>query len=802
MAKPKLHLICNAHLDPVWQWRWEEGCGEALSTFGTAVDILNEHPALIFNHNESVLYEWVLDHDPSLFKEIKKLVRKGRWHIAGGWYLQPDVNLPGIESVIRHIAVGRQFFRKHFNVQPRVAYNFDSFGHGGGLPQVLKQAGYEMYIHMRPQEEELHIPSDLYRWKGVDGSTILAYRIAVGLYHTERDNILQRLNAGTELALRLNRDVPVFWGIGDHGGGATREDLVAIGEFMKAERRVSVVHSTTDRLYLALKKHAHAVPEVEGDIQRAFTGCYTSLSRLKRRSLTSLGEAVQAEQASAMAWWKAGRPYPKGEWEAIWKDHLFNDFHDILPGSCTEPAEQDALDQYGKASETFRRLRLHAVHALHAGKMQKLYVPVTVLNTNTACREVPVEAECMLDLRPKWTGRWHIRVYDMQGKELPSQEEQPESLLPFNGWRRKVTFLPDLPGCGLEHFEIRIHEGDRDERPGEPALRHFYDEKEGLVTSLRTASGAEVLRSGLMQGLIVDDDGDAWGANRWNYREVKVVFAAQRDRGSLLSAGPIRTTNESVHQAGSSRMTVRTSSYPALPILDYRIRVQWNESRRRLKLRIPTALDRPELLCEIPGGAIRRPDDGEEHVHARWCIVTGTINGEEAAVGVVNNGQHGLDFKEGELRLSVLRSAAYCHEQGFPLRESPSRKFMDQGIHELHLLVTVGTPDEVAARLPGLADWVSAPPAVYTHLPIGRKDRIDFLSVSPSTVRVTAMKPGWDGKSLVVRLQEATGNVAVASLFMGRTGLKKKLTFQPFEIKTVRVEKSGRVKECSLIEEK
>src|SRR5512135_2087989 len=95
--KPTVHLICNAHLDPVWQWRWEEGASEALSTFRTAVELLREHEDLIFNHNEAVLYRWVQQYDPALFGEIQKLVLEGRWCISGGWYLQPDANLPGTE---------------------------------------------------------------------------------------------------------------------------------------------------------------------------------------------------------------------------------------------------------------------------------------------------------------------------------------------------------------------------------------------------------------------------------------------------------------------------------------------------------------------------------------------------------------------------------------------------------------------------------------------------------------------------------------------------------------------------------
>ena len=148
---------------------------------------------------------------------------------------------------------------------------------------------------MRPQSNELILPSDLYRWRGVDGSEILTYRIAVGLYHTERDNLLQRLEEGTELARRMKRDVPVFWGIGNHGGGPTEEDLDTIDAFIGRTTEVRIRHSTTELLYRAFRPLAASAPVVDGDLQRVFTGCYTSLSRLKRRAVTSLAEVVQAE---------------------------------------------------------------------------------------------------------------------------------------------------------------------------------------------------------------------------------------------------------------------------------------------------------------------------------------------------------------------------------------------------------------------------------------------------------------------------------------------------------------------------
>ncbi len=802
MRRPTVHLICNAHLDPVWQWRWEEGCAEALSTFACAVEILHDHKGLVFNHNEALLYKWVLEHDPGLFTEIQRLVRAGRWVINGGWYLQPDVNIPGIESIIRQIAVGRQFFKKHFNVVPTVAYNFDSFGHSGGLPQVLLRAGYKMYIHMRPQEHERHIPSDLYRWKGVDGSTIAAYRIAVGLYHTERDNILQRISEGTELALTLGRDVPVFWGIGNHGGGATREDLALVDDVIGSEERVKIVHSTTERLYASLKRHVPSSPIVEGDIQRVFTGCYTSLSRVKRRSVKSLGELTQAESIAAAAWWMKGIAYPSAALQDIWQDHLFNDFHDILPGTCTDLAEQDALDQYGRASESYRRLRLRAVNAWNTGKKKTLYVPVTVFNTNPGCTRVPIEAECMLDLRPKWTGSWHMRVYDMGGNEIPSQREQPEALLPFNGWRRKITFLADLPAIGMGRYEIRLHEGDTTDTAAPSRLKHSYDAASGRVTSIDAGNSRECLVGGMLDALVIDDDGDSWGADRWSYRNVVGRFEHDREKGTTLVEGPVRTVRESVFTYRKSSIVIRSISYPEWNVLEFHLRIQWNEQRKMLKLSIPTVFRPASLLCGIPGGAILRPADGEEHVHSRWCMAGGIVNGKETSIGIVNNGQHGVDFKDGEIRLSVLRSAAYCHEQGLALTAVPSRKYMDQGVHDVRLLVTAGDTADVLASLAGLADWLAAPPVVYSHLPVGEAysgEHIELARYDQGAIRMTAMKQSWDAKALIMRVQETCGVKTTTTLTLGTPAVKKRLTFSPFEIKTLRIERSGSIRECDLV---
>jgi alpha-mannosidase len=868
---PIIHLICNAHLDPVWQWRWDEGASEALATFRNAVEILDEHPSLIFCHNEAVLYQWVERLDPVLFDDIRELVEAGRWAVAGGWFIQPDVNLPGTESLVRTIVEGRRYFHERFRVAPRVAYNFDSFGHGGGLPQVLRRSGYAMYIHMRPQADEMALPADLYRWRGVDGTTIPAYRIAVGLYHTEHDNIESRLREGVALALKLGRDVPVFWGLGNHGGGATRRDLATIDAFMERETRVRIVHSTPDRFYESVKAAAAAAPIHHGDLERSFTGCYTSLSRLKRRAVASLGRLVQSEAASAAASWLAGSEFPEPEIREAWKAHNFNDFHDILTGTCIEPAERDALGQYGQVEDVARSITLEAAAVLNRGSGQSPSLPVTVLNANPSLHRVPVEFECMADHRPFWTGTWRMRLFRADGREVDCQEEQPESLLPFNNWRRRISFVDDLPGVGVARYELRACEisdeageegqpggGGREARqPAEPRgleprghgsrvrvpkpsqLDHHLDPKTGLVTALKPAGSACPLAGPLFAPLVVEDTADTWGTGRGSYRKIVGRFKPLC-RPFTLEQGPVRTITRSIFAYRSSRLVMDTVSYADWPVLEFRFRVTWNEERRRLKLSVRTVLSAPSLLVEVPAGAIRRPADGEDHVHGRWLVVEGRVAGAKgiarsggkvppgdrpAAIGIASSGQHSLDFKDGEIRLSVLRASAYCHERGFDLDAQAGamagpnngtraagtcphgRKFADIGVHEFRMFITAGAPAAVKAMMPGLADLLAAPPAVYPHLPYDRTQvstAESLLSLEPSNVRLLACKRSWDGQALVVRLQEVVGRKTKAELKVKRPSNETAaipLAFTPFEIKTLRFEKDGTWRAVRLIEE-
>jgi hypothetical protein len=180
-------------------------------------------------------------------------------------------------------------------------------------------------------------------------------------------------------------------------------------------------------------------------------------------------------------------------------------------------------------------------------------------------------------------------------------------------------------------------------------------------------------------------------------------------------------------------------------------------------------------------------------------------DGRPTALAVIHEGLHGFDVKDGEIRLSVLRGAAYCHEQGFKLGTTPTRKFMDQGVHNVRLLIIADDPAKVRLRLAGLADWISAPPRVFAHLPIGVRAETDdtglseFLGTILQNFTVLACKQSWDGQALVLRLQETCG--VRTELCDSRQRSAIRLGFRPFEIKTLRLERGGALREVQLLDE-
>ncbi|MGP8243651.1 MAG: hypothetical protein ACLQVN_03930, partial [Bryobacteraceae bacterium] len=175
----RIHMIGQAHIDPVWLWPWPEGLSVVHSTFRSALDRMRETPGFSFTASSAQFYKWVSENDPAMLAEIRKRVEEGRWGLVGGWWIEPDVNVPNGESLIRQGLYGQLTLRRLLGRTARVAYNPDSFGHPGTLPQILKLQGMNDYVFMRPQPNEKILPANLFWWAAPDGSRVIAYRIPI-----------------------------------------------------------------------------------------------------------------------------------------------------------------------------------------------------------------------------------------------------------------------------------------------------------------------------------------------------------------------------------------------------------------------------------------------------------------------------------------------------------------------------------------------------------------------------------------------------------------------------------------------
>ena len=438
----QIYLLCNAHLDTVWQWEWEEGLAEALSTFRIAADFCEEFDGFIFNHNEAVLYQWVEEYDPELFKRIQTLVAEGKWHIMGGWYLQPDCNMPSGESIIRQILVGRKYFQDKFNCIPTTAINFDSFGHSRGLVQILKKTGYNSYIIGRPTASACDIPAVDFSWVGYDGSEITTH-IADELYNSLLGKAVEKIENYRKGHIELQKML-VLWGIGNHGGGPSHIDLqkIAILREQLNNEGYELIHSTPEAYFKCVD--AHSLPRLERDLNPSMIGCYTSQVRIKQKHRELENMLYQTEKMVCAAEIQTGM---KGKWDKTNEAEcilLFNEFHDILPGSTVQRAEEASLRSMEHAIDILTHERMRAFMALAScqDKMAEGEIPIFVYNPHPYAMTRTVECEFQLQDQNRSGTFTDYDVY-CNGERIPSQLKKEDSNIPID-WRKRLVFEAEL----------------------------------------------------------------------------------------------------------------------------------------------------------------------------------------------------------------------------------------------------------------------------------------------------------------------------------------------------------------------
>jgi len=790
-----VYVIGQSHIDLAWLWPWRETVEVCRDTFRSALDIMNDYPDFIYAQSQAQTYRWMEEHEPAIFEEIRRRVAQGRWEIVGAMWAEPDCNLPSGESLVRQVVYGKRYFLDKFGVDVKLGWNPDSFGYAWSLPQIYRKCGVEAFLTTKIGWNDTTVfPYHAFWWEGPDGSRIFSYfpisGVGGGLSAREMIGDLAAFKKETELPFTLR-----LYGVGDHGGGPSRANLeqVKAAESLPVFPRVEHLraHDFIAQLVAARK---HPVWKDELYLER-HRGVQTSQGRNKRNNRRAERELRQAELFCSWAS-RLGKPYPKARlWEA-WRLALFNQFHDILPGSSINQVYVDSAEDYRQLFRLTGGALEAALRAIAArADTRGAGAAVVIFNSLSWKRDGLVEVQLTAA-----QARRGVMLRDPRGREIPSQMAAGRKLIfvargiPALGCA--VYHLADAPPATMYRTGVFAGENMIENR----FLRAEIDPRSGWLKSIYDKrAGREILAGIGNQLQLFEDPLDAWEVP-WNFWKKP----APLDPGceiAVTECGPVRAVVRVTRRMGESVFVQDITLCGHTPRLDIRMNVEWQAKHKLLKVAFPVCVDPGKATYEIPYAAIERitkprtrAEKAKFEVPAQmWADLSQGGYG----VSLLNDCKYGYDIRNNVMRLSLLRA---------PTDPDPHA---DEGHHEFTYSVyphqggwrrggTVRAAYELnyplQARITGTHDGPLGPSA-------------SFAAASPDNIVLHVVKRAEDSADWVLRWYEATGTDTTAVIALPRkprrvwetdlmenelreirvTGKTLRVPTGSFEIKTVKV---------------
>jgi alpha-mannosidase len=809
-TRPTVHLIGHAHIDPVWLWRWPEGFAEIRATFRSALDRMKETPGYIFTASSAAFYEWVERCDPAMFREIRKRVADGRWMPIGGWWIEPDCNVPCGESFVRQGLYGQRYFEEKFGIRCRVGFSPDAFGHAGTLPKILSGCGLDNYLFMRPfQQENGEIPPLALRWRGDDGTEVKTLRVHRSYNAWTSEELEGQIGETVALAkgTPLASELFVFFGVGNHGGGPTKALLKQISAWQKSKEMPHLVYSSIDRFLDGIE--SKRLPVWRGEMQHHARGCYSAVSAVKtgmRRAELSL---LAAEMWGSAALSALGRKPDTAGLGRAWKLVLFNQFHDILPGTSTPGAYTDTQHQLGAA--------IHAAETEASAARQTLCreidtrgegTPIVLFNHLPIPFHGVVATEDVgfhiLDDGPGFPGVPGFT--GAGGKPVSSQKIDPHTL----AGRRRFAVHADIPALGYTVLhQVRVPAratprclGKRSVRAGKnqienEVLRVGLDRR-GYVTLFDKKRRRQVFAGAGAIPLVMDDRSDTWSHNVDAFR--KKIGRFKRTDVSIIESGPVRGCLEVNYTWDDSRLRFQFLLGAGESHLLIHGRVDWRQSFQMLKLAFPVPFTADTWTADAPYGIAERRTTGEEEPIRQWA----DLSREGRGLAIANDGKYSCSAEPGELRLTILRSPPFSHHDPWVSADCSRGTFTDQGPHTFSLAVLPHAGDWREAGILCTAAHLNTPPTSLAEGPHpGPRPSSDgFARCRGKGVRIEAIKGSEDGKALILRAVEWYGRRRMATFELPALERDWSAAFRPHEVKTFRIplRKRAAVREVTMLE--
>ncbi len=792
----RVHLICNAHLDPVWQWDWDEGAAAALATFYSAVRLADKYD-YIFCHNEVVLYEYIERFDPVLFNEIAELVKIGKWHIMGGWYNQPDCLVPSGESFIRQISLGKEYFNEKFNTYPKTGINFDAFGHTRGLAQILKKCGFESYLFCRPENYFTwfkQLPHGPFMWEGYDGSKIKALRQEdENIYCTLPGKAIEGIVRKTEVyANDKEDDIIVLWGVGNHGGinsAKDLDDIICLKDEKKGEWEI--IHSTPDNYFNSV------VPTEDfSDEIISFIKSFSSVSKIKQVHDRLENVLYRAERFLSMLGIAGIYKYDKEIFKNAERILCECEFHDLLSGTAVKSGTDTTVERVLLAIQQVNGEFFNGYFKFSAmlPKAKDGDDSFVVVNPHPYEVTTVVETE-LFEPRPS---QYAINMYDSNGKPVDFQVILEESIINFSR-RKRLIYKYTYPAMSVTQFGIHsdVVEKEAPRYAGDTSTDDIVikdDIKQikigrntGLIESY-IHDGVEYAQKGLFCPVMFEDNEDPWGWYLYKLgTEHRAMKLDKSGKGlfkdlkgvTILEDGPVLTQVEALFSLEESHIVVNYKFYHNLPYIDVNAHVIWNSKGKGLKFKLPLR-GKQGFFTQAAYGTQYNKNNGYEKPGNRFV---GVENGEKAFVVYNRSGVHSYSMEGRNLNLTLFNGSAYCAhptDEGVPIIIDETRytQFIEVGTHDFQFRVGVNDVCECER----ISQEFNQPLYGLLHFPHGNGNPPkELVKVSNSNVTVSAFKRRNNGTYLV-RLNNNYKKSADTTLTIN--GVSKEIRFKKYEFKT------------------
>ena len=662
--------VGHTHIDVAWLWTVAQTREKVARSFSTVLKLMEEYPEYIFMSSQPQLYKMLKEDHPKIYEKVKEKVKEGVWEPEGAMWLEADCNVTSGESLVRQIMHGKRFFKDEFNVDNKILWLPDVFGYSAALPQILKKSDVDYFMTTKIAWNQFNkIPHDTFMWKGIDGTEVLTHFITTTGPGQDRESHFTTYNGHIQPDAvmgawrryqdkNLNNDVLISFGWGDGGGGATLEMLEngrRLAKGIPGAPRVKMGTSLDYFKRLEEKvKDNNKLAKWNGELYLEYhRGTYTSMARNKRDNRKCENMYTAAEKLNSLAMLE-GKAYPQENINNSWETVLLNQFHDIIPGSSIKEVYDVTEVEYKELLENADSM-INETKGFIASKINLDNRSVVVNNTlgfersDIATFEIPA-------------GMNNVAVIDEDGNKLVCQKIEGNKAIffakavPANGY--KSYAIVEADDVNAESVKLTTTEAEN------KFVKIKFDEKGQIVSFIHKDQNRELLKDGAIGNEIQAFEDKPMCFDNWDidiYYKEKMWKVDDVQSIEVVDQGPVRSTLRIERKFLESTIVQNIHIYNDIERVDFETVIDWKERDVLVKTAFPVEINASEATYEIQYGNVTRPT----HNNTSWDVAAFEVCGHKWAdlsegdfgVSLLNNCKYGHDIKDGNMRLTLLKSS-------------------------------------------------------------------------------------------------------------------------------------------------